>query len=181
MGSIAESVRPSGERNGNQPLYSGLGNLMDRGAWRAMVHGGCRDRRVRHDLATKQPQQHTEPACLVISGSAFLKHLPSAVTVLCMCVLAKSPQLCPTLFNPMDCGPPGFSVRKQSESREHCNPMDNTARGTLQARILEWVAFPSCRGSSQPRDQTQVSHIEGRFFTKRVMREAHEKAEVQGI
>ena len=33
------------------------------------------------------------------------------------------------------------------------------------ARILEWVAFPFSRGSSQPRDQTQVSHIAGRFFT----------------
>ena len=37
--------------------------------------------------------------------------------------------------------------------------------GNLQARILEWVAFPFSRGSSQSRDQTQVSHIAGRFFT----------------
>ena len=37
--------------------------------------------------------------------------------------------------------------------------------GILQARILEWVAFPSSRGYSQPRDQTQVSRIAGRFFT----------------
>ena len=35
----------------------------------------------------------------------------------------------------------------------------------LQARILKWVAMPTSRGSSQPRDQTQVSHIAGRFFT----------------
>ena len=35
----------------------------------------------------------------------------------------------------------------------------------LQARILEWVAMPSSRGSSQPRDRTQVSHIAGEFFT----------------
>ena len=35
----------------------------------------------------------------------------------------------------------------------------------LQGRILEWVAMPSCRGSSQPRDQTQVSRIAGGFFT----------------
>ena len=35
----------------------------------------------------------------------------------------------------------------------------------LQARILEWVAFHFSRGSSQPRDQTQVSHIAGGFFT----------------
>ena len=37
--------------------------------------------------------------------------------------------------------------------------------GILQARILEWVAMPSSRGSSQPRDQTQVSQIAGGFFT----------------
>ena len=35
----------------------------------------------------------------------------------------------------------------------------------LQARILEWVAMPSSRGSSQPRDQSQVSHIASRIFT----------------
>ena len=46
-----------------------------------------------------------------------------------------------------------------------CDPMDYTAHGILQARILEWVAFPLSRGSSQPRDQTQVSHIAGEFFT----------------
>ena len=45
-------------------------------------------------------------------------------------------------------GLPGFSVR-----------------GILQARILEWVAFPFCRGSSQPRDRTWVCYIEGKFFT----------------
>ena len=41
-----------------------------------------------------------------------------------------------------------------------------TVHGVLQARILEWVAFPFSRGSSQPRDRTQVSHIAGGFFTK---------------
>ena len=44
-----------------------------------------------------------------------------------------------------------------------CNPMDYTVHGILQARILKWVAFPYSRGSSQPRDQTQVSHIAGGF------------------
>ena len=44
-------------------------------------------------------------------------------------------QSCPTLCNHMDCSPPGFSVH-----------------GTLQARILEWVAIPFSRGSSWPRD-----------------------------
>ena len=48
---------------------------------------------------------------------------------------AKSLQSCPTLCDPMDCNPPGSSVH-----------------GILHARILEWVAKPSSRGSSQPRD-----------------------------
>ena len=46
-----------------------------------------------------------------------------------------------------------------------CIPMDYTVHGILQARILEWVAFPFSRGSFQPRDRTQVSRIVGRFFT----------------
>ena len=53
-----------------------------------------------------------------------------------------------------------------------CNPMDYTVHGILQARILEWVAFPVSRGSSQPRDRTQVSHIAGGFFTRWATREA---------
>ena len=53
-----------------------------------------------------------------------------------------------SLFNPTDWDSLGSSVH-----------------GILQARILEWVAIPFFRVSSQPRDQTQVSHIAGRFFT----------------
>ena len=53
-----------------------------------------------------------------------------------------------------------------------CDPMDYTVHGILQARTLEWVAFPSSRGSSQARDQTQVSHIAGGFFTSWGIREA---------
>ena len=44
-------------------------------------------------------------------------------------------------------------------------PMDYTVHGILQARMLEWVAILFSRGSSQPRDQTQVSRVVGRFFT----------------
>ena len=46
-----------------------------------------------------------------------------------------------------------------------CDPMDSTGHGILQVRILEWVTFPFSRGSSQPRDQTHVSRIAGRYFT----------------
>ena len=47
-----------------------------------------------------------------------------------------------------------------------CDPEDYNIQGILQARTLEWVAFPFSRGSSQPRDRTQVSHIGGRCFTQ---------------
>ena len=57
-------------------------------------------------------------------------------------------QSCLTLCDPIDGSPPGCPVPQ-----------------ILQARTLEWVAFPFSRVSSQPRDQTQVSHIAGRFFT----------------
>ena len=64
---------------------------------------------------------------------------------LIMCVL--SHKSCPTLFDPMDCSPPGSSVH-----------------GIFQARILEWVAISFSRGFSSPRDQTWVSCIAGRLF-----------------
>ena len=64
-------------------------------------------------------------------------------------------QLYPTLYDPVNCSPPGSSVH-----------------GILQALILEWVAIPFSRGSSWPRDQTQVSCIAGRFFTIWATREA---------
>ena len=57
-------------------------------------------------------------------------------------VRAKLLQSCLTLGDPMDCNLPGSSIH-----------------GILQARILEWVAKPSSRGSSQPRDQTLVSYV----------------------
>ena len=60
-----------------------------------------------------------------------------------------------TLGDQRDCCPPG-SV------------------GILHTRILEWVAMASSRGSSEPRDRTQVFRIAGRFFTDLVPREAQE-------
>ena len=52
--------------------------------------------------------------------------------------------------------------------------MDYAVHGILQAKIPEAVAFPFSKGSSQPTDQTQVSHIAGRFFTNWATREAQE-------
>ena len=56
-------------------------------------------------------------------------------------------QSCPTLCNPMDCSLPGSSIH-----------------GILQAKVLEWVAISFSRGSSRPRDRTQVSRIPSRCF-----------------
>ena len=55
-----------------------------------------------------------------------------------------------------------------------CHPMDYIVHEIIQARILEWVAFPFSRGSSQTRDQTQISCIAGRFFTSWATREFQE-------
>ena len=55
-----------------------------------------------------------------------------------------------------------------------CDPMDYTVHEILQARILEWVAFSFSRGSSQPRNWTQVFLSAGEFFTRWVTREAQE-------
>ena len=63
-------------------------------------------------------------------------------------------QSCPTLYGPVDCSPPGSSVH-----------------GILQARILEWVAILFSRGSSWPRNRTQVSCIADGFFTIWAIRE----------
>ena len=54
------------------------------------------------------------------------------------------------------------------------SPMDYAVQGIPQARILEWVTFLFSRGSSQPRDLTQVSNIVGRFFTSWATMEAQE-------
>ena len=56
-------------------------------------------------------------------------------------------------------------------------PYGYTVHGILQARILEWVAFPFFRGSSQPRDQTQVSGIAAGFLTSWATREAQLKVQ----
>ena len=53
-----------------------------------------------------------------------------------------------------------------------CDPVDYTVHEILQARILEWVAFPFSRGSSQPSDQIRVFHIAGGFFISWAPREA---------
>ena len=64
-------------------------------------------------------------------------------------------QSCPTLCDPTDCSPPSSS-----------------GHGILQATVLEWVGISFSRGSSQPRDQTGVSHIAGKLLTIWTTRES---------
>ena len=73
-------------------------------------------------------------------------------------------QSCLTLCDPMDCSLAGSSVH-----------------GIFQARVLEWIAISFSRGSSQPRDQTQVSCIAGGCFTIRATREAPELLQLMNI
>ena len=83
------------------------------------------------------PDSGTGPVSLtspVLAGVFF------TIKAICCCSVSQS---CLTLCNPMDCSPPGSSVH-----------------GILQARILEWVAMPSSRRSSQPRDRTRVSSLQ---------------------
>ena len=65
-------------------------------------------------------------------------------------------QSCPILCDPMDYSLPGSSIHE-----------------ILWARILDCISIPFSRGSSQPRDRTQVFCIAGRFFTVWATREAH--------
>ena len=84
----------------------------------------------------------------IISVCLFLEYV-----YVCVCVQVA--QLCPTLCDPMDCSLPGSSVHR-----------------ILQARILEQVAIPFYRGSSQPCNRIQVSWDAGKFFTIWATREA---------
>ena len=111
----------------------------------------------------------------------------------CMCLVAQS---CPTLYDPMDCSPPGSSVHGDSPGKNsgvgchapllgifptqgsnsgfpHCRQILYHLSHQGSPRILEWVAYPFSRKSSWPRNRTEVSCIAGRFFTSWATREAH--------
>ena len=98
-------------------------------------------------------------------------------------------QLCPTLCNPMDCSPwnsPGqktgvgslflfqgiFPTWRSNPGLLHCRHIPYQLKHQGSPRILEWVAYPFSRGSSQPRRWTRVSCIAGGFFTNWAIREA---------
>ena len=86
--------------------------------------------------------------CISMAESLYCTPETFTLSINYAAAAAKSFQVCPTLCDPMNRSLPGFSVH-----------------GILQARILEWVAMPTSKGSSQPRDRTLVSCIAGRLFT----------------
>ena len=83
-----------------------------------------------------------------LSNSLCRQLVPTVHRSSALCCRVLFAHSCPTLCNPMDYNPPGSSVY-----------------GIFQTRVLECVAMPFSRGSSQPRDQTRVSYSAGGFFT----------------
>ena len=121
---------------------------------------------------------------------ALVDHLKLVCAVLCLV-----PHLCPTLCDPMDLSPPGSSILGDSPgkntgvdchallqrtfSTQGSNPSLPYRRWILDPlscqgspRILEWVAYPFSRGTSQPRNRTRFSCIAGGFFISWAIREA---------
>ena len=86
--------------------------------------------------------------CLSVCLCLCLCVCVSVCVSVCVCVCVCVTHACPALHHLMDCSPPGSSLH-----------------GILQARILECVAIPFSRGSSQLRDWTLISCIAGGFFT----------------
>ena len=122
-------------------------------------------------------EPNTPFSALVHLGQVFC-HLPLE----CPCHKASTPWDWSGLGAKLGhkCPPPSLQIRAvmraydgtESESETlaqscltPCDSTDGIVHGILQARILEWVAIPFSRGSSQPRACTQVSRIAGRFFT----------------
>ena len=117
---------------------------------------------------------------ILMSLKMYIATIFSYTIIYTLCMHAP---LCLTLCDSMDCILPGFSGHEILQARilvsasevaqpcpTLCNPMDcslpgSSIHGIFQARILEWVAISFSRGSSQPGDRTQVSHIAGRCFT----------------
>ena len=126
-------------------------NSMDRGAWWATVHG----------FAKSWTRLSTQHDFLPYSVGWHSRDLPSLTQKRDSHIVKKL-----------------YEVGSESES---CSVVSNSlgphglySLWILQTRVLEWVAYPFSRGSSQPGDRTQVPHIVGGFFTSWATREAQE-------
>ena len=131
---------------------------------------------------------------LVTRHEIFIIIIMIIVAIQCA-VLCLVTQSCPTLCNLLDCSPPGSSVHGDSPGKNtivgchvllqgivptqelspglpHCRQILYHLNNQGSPRILEWVAYPFCRESSQHKDQTRVSCIAGRHFILWATREA---------
>ena len=124
-------------------LHVALGGTEEVGLQGLCAGGMISQKQRRHlnlsNRTNASPVDFLPPHFLVIYSLCYFS-LKAILQLLGICVHAKSLQSCPTLYSPMDCSPQGSSVH-----------------GILRARILEWVAMPSFRTFSPPKDQTCIS------------------------
>ena len=120
-----------GECHGQRSLVGYSSGVAESWTWLSHTHTNTHTH-------TKTKKTSTQKTKLKTNSKIGDWNLP----VTCASICAKMLQSCLALCDPMDWSPPGSSVH-----------------GILQARILEWVAMPSSRESSQPRDQTHVSYV----------------------
>ena len=130
------------------------------------------------------------PLCPLLDKALGVQsEIISPHAVLCLITL-----LCPTLHDPMDCSPPGSSFHGASPGKKtgvgcqaflqeiiptqgsnpgfpHCRQLLYQLSHRGSPRILEWVAYPFSRGTSQPRNWTQVSCIASQFFPSWAIKE----------
>ena len=128
LGSVSGSGRSPGEGNGNPLQYSCLGNPVDRGVWRAAVHGVAEELDMTEQLSTLEHALWSRLISPIFSlGFPFEQYtypisLPSSCTLLLLLLLSRFSRV--RLCDPIDGSPPGSPVP-----------------GILQARTLEWVAI----------------------------------------
>ena len=104
---------------------------------------------MKHKISNSRSQGHwDEPLLPLLLPDPEFRLLVRLYHILTTAAAAKLLQSCPTLNDPMECSLPGFSIH-----------------GIFQATVLEWVVISFSRGSSWPRDQTQVSGIAERCLT----------------
>ena len=146
---------------------------MDRGAWRATVHGVAKSKTQlsnwaqhstcclinKKEIKLKEKYEHTRPLLWIVNWYQWPSCLALVFILTCVVLIAMLSHFSHVwLCEPMDCSLPGSSVH-----------------GILQARILEWVAVPSSSPSSWPRDLTHISCSScfiGEFFTTSATYEA---------
>ena len=147
VGLIRGSGRSPGGINGNPLQYSCRENSMDRGAQWATVPG-----------VTKSQTQPSNWAYTCTQTKHTVSNQLPGFDIMC-CVL---------------CCAWSLSQVRLFATLRALNCQAPLSMGLLQARILEWVAMSSSRGSSQLRDWIQACHIAGGFFTIWASREAQE-------